>query len=213
MFARVNRFVKLKMPNTMIISRQRDEMRIPASKACSRWLTAVCMVLMMVASVLPSQAQKIMLKTNALGWATLSPNAGLELRMSRHYTLNLEAQGNFMRFGNKQIRHAAFAPEVRYWLNGRPQIHHFVGLMALGAAYKVSLDKNVHLGYAMGAGLTYGYSLVLGKHWSAEATAGVGLLRVEEKKWPNSGKRPDVPNVKETRLLPTKLGLNIVYMF
>lgn len=174
---------------------------------------ALCFFVFIIAALQPCNAQKIMLKTNALGWATLSPNGGLELRMSRHYTLNLEAQGNFMRIGNKQLRHLAFAPEVRYWLNGRPQIHHFVGLMALGATYNVGLNKNMHRGFAMGAGVTYGYSMVLGKHWSAEATIGAGLISLEEKKWPIGDKLPSEPNVKETRLLPTKLGLSLVYMF
>ena len=39
------------------------------------------------------RAQKIALKTNALEWLCLSPNAGLETRLSKHFSLNLEASG------------------------------------------------------------------------------------------------------------------------
>ena len=38
-----------------------------------------------------ASAQRIALKTNALYWATASPNIGLELRINRHITFDFDA--------------------------------------------------------------------------------------------------------------------------
>ena len=41
-------------------------------------------------SVFTANAQRIGLKTNALYWAAMSPNLGVELRVNRHLTFNFE---------------------------------------------------------------------------------------------------------------------------
>ena len=60
-------------------------------------------------------AQRVGIKTNLLYWATLSPNIGTEFRLSRHFTVNLEAAGNPFKFGDHQLHFASFKPEVRSW--------------------------------------------------------------------------------------------------
>ena len=158
-----------------------------------------------------AKAQKIMLKTNALEWMCLSPNAGLETRLSKHVSLNIEASGSMAKFNNKRFRHFTFRPEVRYWFSGRVQAHHFVGIMPIGTAYDIKLNSTRHQGWGLGLGATYGYSLVLSKHFGLEGTVGAGVLNYEEKKY-NNHENGEIVH-KKTTFCPLKLGISAVYMF
>ena len=171
-------------------------------------------LLLAVFALLPvwASAQRVSLKTNALGWLTLSPNMAAELRMSRHYTLNLDASVGLLKLGKYKTNHIAFAPEVRYWFSARPQTRHFVGVMAIGADYDWRLKDTCHKGDALGAGITYGYCLVLDRRWSIEATAGAGLLHQRDRKFAADAPQPAEPNNSKTRLAPLKLGLSVAYI-
>ncbi len=159
-----------------------------------------------------STAQRLALKSNALYLATGTLNLGIEARLSRHFTLNLEAAANPLKSGDTKLHLVGFMPEARYWFSGRPQARHFVGLMALGAGYDISNDGKNHKGDIFGFGPTYGYSFVLGRRWSLEATVGAGLVRYRDKKWNTGESQPARPNDKKTALAPLKLGLTFVYI-
>ena len=144
-------------------------------------LCALCLALIMIAG---AYAQRVSFKTNALYWGTLSPNAGVEFRLSRHYTLNLEGAVNPFTIGDYKIHSAAFTPEARYWFSGRPQAGHFVGIMGFGGIYSMAWNNTNHVGDAIGGGITYGYSFVLSRRWSLETTIGLGMLHVRERNTP-----------------------------
>ena len=67
------------------------------------------------------KAQRIALRTNGLYWATLSPNVGLEMRLSRRFTLDMELAGNPFKIGNIEPNFFSVAPEVKYWLDVVPR--------------------------------------------------------------------------------------------
>lgn len=158
-------------------------------------------------------AQRVAVKTNALYWLTASPNIGMELRMSRHITMNLEAAASPLSIKDTKLRHATFNPELRYWFSARPQAGHFAGIMGFASAYDLHLKSQTHKGAAYGVGITYGYSLVFSKHWSMEATAGLGLLRYREKKYKDGTPQPKGVNHSGFTPAPTKLGVTFVYIF
>lgn len=158
-------------------------------------------------------AQRVALKTNALYWATMSPNLGLEFRLSRHFTLNVEAAANPFKVSEKfKTRFFGVSPEVRYWFEGRPQAHHFLGAMALGSTYSLTLKDKFHEGDAWGAGLTYGYSFVLSNRWSLETTVGAGLLKINEKKYNRGEAIPEKANRDKFIFAPMKAGITFVYL-
>lgn len=176
---------------------------------CRVWLVAAFSAL----SVSPLCAQRIAVKTNALYWAALSPNAGVEVTLSRHFTLNLEADFSpFGRGGNVGLRHVSFVPEVRYWFGGRPQTRHFIGASGMGTIYDLRFGNTRHDGDALGGGFTYGYSLVLNRRWSIEGTVGLGLLHRSEKHYAVGTPAPDSPNRTGFVFAPVKLGLSAVYI-
>lgn len=158
-------------------------------------------------------AQRVAVKSNALYWATMSPNLGLEFRLSRHFTLNVEAAANPFKISDKfKTRFFGVTPEVRYWFEARPHAHHFIGAMGLGSTYSLALKNNIHNGDAWGAGLTYGYSFVLNTRWSLETTIGAGLLKVNEKKYKSWEPEPKQANRDKFMFAPMKLGVTFVYL-
>lgn len=181
--------------------------KLPAS------LKRGALAVMLACGTLSATAQRVALKTNALYWAAASPNLGLELRVNRHVTLNMESTFNRLKVGKIDTRGFMFAPEARYWFSARPQAGHFLGIMALGANYNLSLDGHHYKGDALGGGLTYGYSFVLGKHWSLETTVGAGAIYRHEKNYKEATeKEPDEANFRKWQLFPLKAGVSFVYI-
>ncbi len=175
----------------------------------------VCALAVFMLLALPAQkaaAQRISLKTNALLWATASPNIGAEFRLSRHFTLNAEVAGNPFSVGSYKPTFAAVSPELRYWFSGRPQARFFVGLGGLFSEYAMQLKNDYHDGQAFGAGVTGGYSFVLGRRWSLETTLGVGLLSFREKNYRVGEPAPASPNREVLTVAPIKAGVTFVYI-
>lgn len=161
-----------------------------------------------------SHAQRVAVKTNALYWATATANLGLEFRLNRHLTLNLEGGYHRLYFVNRIDTRAEFAnAEMRYWFSARPQAGHFVGLMGTAGNYNLMLSHKCHVGDAVGLGPTYGYSFVLGRHWSLETTVGVGAVYQREKHYDESFEPvPETPNRRKWIFSPIKAGVTFVYI-
>lgn len=159
-----------------------------------------------------AHAQRIAVKTNALYWAALTPNVGLECRMSRHFTLNIEGEGSPVSFGQIGLKHGSVLPEARYWFSGRPQTRHFVGLAGMVTIYNFRFGDTIHGGSAVGGGVTYGYSYVINKRWSIEGTLGLGVLQHSGKKYDTNVSMPDNLNAKGVVFAPIKLGISAVYI-
>ena len=61
--------------------------------------------------------QDVAVKTNLLGWATVSPNFGAELRISGNSTLDIYGSVNPFSFeDNKKWKHWLAMLEYRYWV-------------------------------------------------------------------------------------------------
>ena len=127
-------------------------------------------------------AQRVDVKTNALGWLTASPNVEAEFVLGSHVSLNIGIAANPISTDNFKTTFTHFQPEVRYWLN-RPMVSHFLGITAFVNNFNMMVKDVHHKGDAYAAGLTYGYVWVLGDHWNIEATAGVGVLRYRQFKY------------------------------
>ena len=173
-----------------------------------RWCISLAIAITCIGT---GYAQRVGLRTNALAWATATPNLGVELRMSRHFTFSLDAYGNPLKFDKLRTQFVALQPEVRYWFSARPQAGHFIGVNAFGAVYKFQAKQTCHEGDAVAAGLTYGYSIPLSRRWSMEAAVGAGLLLHRDFHYGKGTVRPDSPNNKKARLAPTKLGVTFTY--
>lgn len=131
----------------------------------------------------------------------------------------------------RQAKHWLLMPEFRWWpcskFNG-----HFFGVHAMGGEFNAQnvdlplpggffsgedIAANAHdkryEGKYLGAGFTYGYQWILGKHWNLEAEVGVGYDHVWYKKF-NCGQCGSFEDKAETNYVGlTKLGLSLLYIF
>lgn len=182
-------------------------------------------------------AQKVGLKTNALYWATTTPNLGFEVAMGDRFTFYLDGGYNPWTLDkdveiNRKARHFLVSPEVRYWFcesfNG-----HFIGVNGNYTQFNISAFPipNVfyttgsegpitdfsrterYQGWAAGAGLTYGYQWILGKNWNLEATVGLGYWYTVYDEYENR-KCGLFRQTNELHLFgPTRCGLSFIYLF
>lgn len=156
-------------------------------------------------------AQRVAVKTNALGWLTATPNVEAEFVLGRHVSLNMEVAGNPISTDNFKTTFTHFQPELRYWLN-RPMVSHFFGITAFTNNFNMLVQDVHHKGDAFAAGLTYGYAWVLNEHWNIEATAGVGVMHYRQFKYDKGTPKPASVNDSKTIVAPVKLGISFVYI-
>lgn len=102
-------------------------------------------------------------------------------------------------------------PELRYWF-GRPMSRHYLGATAFYTSYDALLKRKYYYGDAVAAGVTYGYAVVIDKHWNFEASVGIGALRYRQYKYANTERRPLSVNDRGWALVPVKLALSFVYI-
>ena len=142
-------------------------------------LTVFLSALMMLAP-LASNAQHLGVGTNVLGWAAASPNLGLDIGLSKHLGLVIDAGINPFQFGTKQANFVAVQPELRFYPRYR-FAGHYIGLEGHYAHYHdFGLNKYAYRGNLYGGGLTYGYSWMLSKSWNLEGFVGIGYTYLND---------------------------------
>ena len=132
-----------------------------------------------------SNAQRFAVKTNALYWASATPNLGVEVAMGERWTFEVEGGYNPWTFNNEKnmkARHWLVSPEFRYWFCNSFQ-GHFIGIngnctqfnigavpvpvqkafISLNDSTEPDLEKSRVEGWAVGAGLTYGYAFPIAR--------------------------------------------------
>lgn len=171
----------------------------------------ICFILLCLFSI-NGYAQKLALKTNLAQWATASPNLGAEFVLSDRLSLDLSASFNVWFPGSSlDLKHVLVQPELKYWF-GRPMARHYVGATAFYADYDVLLKHKYYYGDAVAAGFTYGYAIVINKHWNFEASVGIGALHYRQYKYAQTDPRPQRINDRGWMLVPVKLGISFAYI-
>ena len=187
----------------------------------------ISLLLSLLACITWCTAQDVGIKTNLLYWGTATPNLGVEVRVAPRWTIDLSGGYNFINPINKETGmkwlHFSVLPEARYYLceafNG-----HFFGLHGLVAFYNVNrldipigrlkLLKEYRLqGWGYGAGITYGYEWVLGKHWNLEASISAGYILFDYTRYNCEHCGKVVAKEQKNYLGPTKATLSLIYLF
>lgn len=207
-------------------------MNNPTSKSSrlTRGVLGAALVLVLLPLLCPSaSAQKAAVKTNIIHDATSTMNAGLEFKVAPRWTIDLSGDLNPWTFpGDRKFKHWLFQPEIRVWTCDA-WAGHFFGLHALGGQFNVGgidVDANFfgtdwsalkdrrYQGWMAGAGLGYGYSWILGRHWNIEAEAGAGWIRgwYDTFRCAGCGKKIAEGDTHDYFGV-TKLSVNLVYLF
>ena len=133
--------------------------------------------------------QSVALKTNLVDDALLNVNAGIEVGLAPKWTLDIPASFNAWTLSHdRRWKHWWVQPGARYWFCNR-FAGHFVGVHTQGGQYNMGgfdgkwnlfgtdarkLRDTRYQGWFLGAGVSYGYSFILGKHWNLEGEIGIG---------------------------------------
>ncbi len=166
------------------------------------------------------------LKTNLAYWAAAGTiNLGAEFGVGDKSSIEVmlaynpwNLKGSYE--DNKKLVHRTAKAEYRWWLCERFN-GHFFGAHAFFTNYNIS-QYNIPIvgfkkdyryqGYAVGAGVSYGYHLMLSGHWGLEFNAGVGLayMNYEKKDCIKCGAL--VGNYEKMYFGPTSLGIKILFV-
>lgn len=174
-------------------------------------------------------AQNVAVKTNALYWATTTPNLGVEVTLAPKWTLDVSGGFNPFTFANnRKWKHWMVQPEVRRWFCEKMG-GHFLGLHLQGGQYNIGnvntdfrlfgtdyslLKDSRYEGWFVGAGIGYGYAWMLNRHLNLEAEIGVGYnySRYDRFECATCGSKVE-KNKDHHYVGPTKAAVNLVYVF
>lgn len=158
-------------------------------------------------------AQRLSVRTNALDWLILTPNASLELRLNSRLTLDVGFAVNPI---NRTIhgakwRNFRFQPQLRYWFN-RPMARHYLAFSPLFMDYSAQWNNRKYSGDLLSVGFTYGYALVLNRHWNIEFSAGIGIGKTRCYNYSIFDDCPSEPNYSKWIPVP-QVGVSFAYLF
>lgn len=171
--------------------------------------------------VLAGAQEKMLLKTNLLGWSMGNLNLGLEYPVSPYVSVGLGGSYNPWHYTSfSKLQHLLLRAESRYYPCGVFR-RYFFGLQGLYGAFHAgglnipffSLKEKRYIGTLWGASVIGGYQFPIGKHWSFESLIGIGYIGTR-------GKLYELPRCshligrKTTSYLGvTDVALSFIYVF
>lgn len=184
-------------------------------------LLVVCLMGLM------AKAQTVGIKSNLLYDAVASPNLGIEIGLAQKWSLDISGNVNFWTIHTHKWKHWLVQPEARYWFCDRFS-GHFLALHAVGGKYNFghmgpgfmflgsnfkNLADHRYQGWGAGGGIAYGYAWVLAKHWNLEAEIGIGAIYTKYDEFDCEACSSKTGQGHHVYYGPTKLALNIEYIF
>lgn len=191
-------------------------------------LKHITLLLMLLVSA-SAQAQTVGIKSNLLYDAFANVNLGVELGIAPKWTLDLSGDFNAWNMSHgRKWKHWMAQPEARYWFCDRFS-GHFVGVHAHAGQFNIGgIKTDVKFfgndlskwtdyrdqGWFVGAGVGYGYSWILNKHWNLEAELGLGFALTKFDRFDCQGCQNKLEtDKKHTYVGPTKAAVNLIYEF
>ncbi len=186
-------------------------------------LTLVC-----VLGAFGLRAQHVALKTNLLSDVALSPTIGIEAGLAPKWSLDLTGMLNAWTINGHNLKQWQVKPELRYWFCQR-FAGHFVGVHGIGGQFNWgNIDNDIkflgtdfsklsdhrYQGWMAGAGIAYGYSWILSRHWNIEAEIGIGWIHswFDEYRCADCGRKTR-SDLQHDYFGPTKAAINLIYTF
>lgn len=185
------------------------------------------LVTMFMATIFTANAQTAAVKTNLLYDGFAAPSLGLEVAIAPKWTFDISANTNYWSVNKHEWKHWEVTPEFRYWLCEKFQ-GNFIGVNVMGGMYNFAnigglkkflnndltqLKDNRIKGWGVGAGIVYGHTWVLAKHWNLEAEIGVGWIYTRYDKYDLSTGKKLENNRVHNYVGPTKAAINLEYVF
>lgn len=157
----------------------------------------------------------LVIKTNLLYDASLSPSIEAEYRFAPHWSVNAEYSIAWWsnKPKHKYYQLMQFSPEVRYWLKPDQSCKgHYFGAFAGAGLYDLENGAEGYQGEFLMTGLSYGYMFPIAKSLSLEAGLGLGwLYTVYDEYIPYEGHYVYMRKTRTSYLGPVKAKLALVW--
>ena len=126
---------------------------------------------------------KLALRANLLRWATLTPDLGIEWRISPSWGISVNGSWTSWSWNDKDRKYALWevTPELRYYIG--EQKRGYLGAMFKTGQFNYKLSDTGKQGDLMGGGLTGGYMLKLSRALSLDFSIGVGCTNIDYEKY------------------------------
>ena len=123
------------------------------------------------------------LRANLLRWATLTPDLGLELRISPSWGIAVNGSWTSWSWNDADRRYALWEvmPEVRYHMGKEKR--GYLGAMFKAGEFNYKLSATGKQGDLTGGGITGGYQLQLSDALSLDFSVAVGCLHADYEKY------------------------------
>ena len=131
----------------------------------------------------PSAPYRFALRANLLRWATLTPDLGLEWRISPSVGIMVNGSWTSWTWQDNARRYALWevAPEVRWYLGETKR--GYLGAMFKAGQFNYKLSATGRQGDLLGGGITGGYRLPLTEALSMDFTLGLGILNADTERY------------------------------
>lgn len=154
-------------------------------------------------------------KTNIAYDAVAILNAGFEIEVARHFTVEIPVIWSLWDWKQDMgLRVVAVQPEARYWF-GRPGKGNAVGVNVGVGAYNFRHNdiryQNTSGRPLVSAAVSYTYSLPIDSRWAAEFSLAVGYANAEYNRYYNIDNGALINTKTRNYFGPTKLGISLSY--
>lgn len=162
-----------------------------------------------------ASAQFSAVRVNALGMATGTLNAGVDVAVSEKWSVDASGYWNPIATKNLRAKVLAGTLGVRRW-RFEPHVGLFWGLHSTVARYRVGNRHTRYNGWTIGAGSSVGYSWMLNKRWNFLLEGGLGVYYMNDTRWssdPSPSQAVLLRHYRRVVLAPSKLGIACSFIF
>ena len=152
------------------------------------------------------------LRANLLRWATLTPDLGIEWRISPSVGIMVNGSWTSWTWNDNARRYALWevAPEVRWYLGEKKAW--YVGAMFKAGQFNYKFSGTGRQGDLLGGGITGGYQLRLNKALALDFTLGLGYLNADTERYDViDGVRVRSGNETKHWIGPINAGVTLVW--
>ena len=159
-----------------------------------------------------ADAYRFSLRANLLRWATLTPDLGIEWRISPSVGIMVNGSWTSWTWNDNARRYALWEvmPEVRWYLGEKKAW--YVGAMFKAGQFNYKFSGTGRQGDLLGGGITGGYQLRLNKALALDFTLGLGYLNADTERYDvTDGVRVRSGNETKHWIGPINAGVTLVW--
>lgn len=175
----------------------------------------IVIILLLVLTVNTASAQYSAIRVNALGLATGTINAGVDVAMSQKWSIDLSGYWNPIDTKNLRAKILGATVGVRRW-RFEPHVGFFWGVHSSIARYRIGNGHTRYNGWMVGAGSSLGYSWMIARRWNFSLEGGLGIFYMDDTRWhPDPSPYDDIrlEHYRRVVLAPSKLEVSFSYLF